>query len=410
MKRRISKLKAPFPWFGGKRRVAHIVWERFGNVPNYVEPFFGSGAVLLARPPEWPAKNETVNDLDCHIANFWRAVSADPELVAHHADWPVNEADLHARHQWLHTLEHHGGPEAFRDRMHSEPDFHDAQVAGLWVWGISCWIGDAWCRVTPQKARPHIHRSCGANTQEFRGDGTRLDRQRPNLEPGGVHAKRPRLGNGERGVQAISGAKKRPNVSSKGGVGVHRRGKLPLLNNTGEGVHRPSRERPQLGGWPDQLGMGIHTKACWALDNYMCALQARLRRVRVCCGEWHRILGPSPTFKIGMTAVFLDPPYGDADRDKVYGCDSRSLAGRVREWCVANGANEKMRIALCGYEGEHEELEDLGWSVVAWKAAGGYGARNKKNKNAHRERIWFSPACLQPEEETPLLTNLEAKP
>ena len=21
-------LKAPFPWFGGKRRVAHLVWER----------------------------------------------------------------------------------------------------------------------------------------------------------------------------------------------------------------------------------------------------------------------------------------------------------------------------------------------------------------------------------------------
>ena len=42
-------LKAPFPWFGGKSRVADIVWDRFGKVDNYVEPFFGSGAVLLAR-------------------------------------------------------------------------------------------------------------------------------------------------------------------------------------------------------------------------------------------------------------------------------------------------------------------------------------------------------------------------
>ena len=40
-------LKAPFPWFGGKSRVADIVWDRFGDVANYVEPFFGSGAVLL---------------------------------------------------------------------------------------------------------------------------------------------------------------------------------------------------------------------------------------------------------------------------------------------------------------------------------------------------------------------------
>ncbi|KKM69533.1 hypothetical protein LCGC14_1449830, partial [marine sediment metagenome] len=43
-------LKAPFPWFGGKRRVADKVWERFGDVPNYVEPFAGSLAVLLERP------------------------------------------------------------------------------------------------------------------------------------------------------------------------------------------------------------------------------------------------------------------------------------------------------------------------------------------------------------------------
>lgn len=44
------KLKAPFPYFGGKSRVASIVWERFGDIANYVEPFFGSGAMLIARP------------------------------------------------------------------------------------------------------------------------------------------------------------------------------------------------------------------------------------------------------------------------------------------------------------------------------------------------------------------------
>lgn len=43
---------APFPWFGGKSQVASIVWDRFGDVLNYIEPFFGSGAVLLGRL--WP--------------------------------------------------------------------------------------------------------------------------------------------------------------------------------------------------------------------------------------------------------------------------------------------------------------------------------------------------------------------
>ena len=51
-------LKAPFPWFGGKRRVAHIVWDRFGCVPNYVEPFAGSLAVLLGRPHELGSRAE----------------------------------------------------------------------------------------------------------------------------------------------------------------------------------------------------------------------------------------------------------------------------------------------------------------------------------------------------------------
>ncbi len=40
----IPTLKAPFPWFGGKSRVAPDVWARFGDVANYVEPFFGGGA------------------------------------------------------------------------------------------------------------------------------------------------------------------------------------------------------------------------------------------------------------------------------------------------------------------------------------------------------------------------------
>src|SRR5690348_15182552 len=63
-----GQVKAPFPWFGGKSTVADLVWDRFGNVQNYVEPFFGSGAVLLNRAH--PPGTETVNDLDCMVANF----------------------------------------------------------------------------------------------------------------------------------------------------------------------------------------------------------------------------------------------------------------------------------------------------------------------------------------------------
>ena len=91
-----NRLKSPFPWFGGKSRAADVIWRRFGDTPNYVEPFAGSLAVLLNRPHA--PRTETVNDIDCYLSNFWRSLRYAPEEVAHWADWPVNEADLHAVH------------------------------------------------------------------------------------------------------------------------------------------------------------------------------------------------------------------------------------------------------------------------------------------------------------------------
>lgn len=136
----MTPLRAPFPYFGGKRKVADVVWQRLGDVRSYVEPFFGSGAVLLARPDGDGARVETVNDIDGFIANFWRAVAADPEAVAHHADWPVNENDLHARHAWL-----VGQRDALTARLEGDPDYHDARIAGWWCWGACAWIGSGWC-------------------------------------------------------------------------------------------------------------------------------------------------------------------------------------------------------------------------------------------------------------------------
>ena len=100
----------------------------------------------------------------------------------------------------------------------------------------------------------------------------------------------------------------------------------------------------------------------------------------------------------GLTAVFLDPPYADtANRDsKIYVNDSLSVAHDVREWAIAHGDDPKLRIALCGYEGEHV-MPDA-WSCVPWKANGGYASQSTAhdNPNARRERIWFSKYCLNP--------------
>jgi DNA adenine methylase len=141
-------VKAPFPYFGGKSRVAHVVWERFGQVRNYVEPFCGSAAVLLARPPGFSG-SETINDWDGYVSNFWRAITLDPDEVLKHCDYPVLELDLHARSSRL-----LGMREEFTERMRADPDFYDARVAGWWVWGKSSAIGD--CFENGAKGIPYM--------------------------------------------------------------------------------------------------------------------------------------------------------------------------------------------------------------------------------------------------------------
>ncbi len=349
-----ERLAAPFPWFGGKSRVADLVWERFGaDIPNYVEPFFGSGAVLLGRPGG-AGNVETVNNKDGFVSNFWRAISTDPEAVAEFADWPCSENDLHARHAWLVRRR-----ESLVAQLEGDPNFYDAQIAGWWCWGICLWIGNGFCS--------------GA------GPWSVEDGQLVHLGTKGQGINRQLVHLGDKGRGTDAG-------------GITR--KRPILNNGGQGVNQRGivRRRQELHNLKK-----IQCADAPILD-WFSSLSDRLRRVRICCGDWSRICGPSPTEKIGTTAVFLDPPYGgEVGRDNdTYTCEDLTVAHDVRAWCAENGTNPELRIALCGYDGEHNELEALGWSVVAWKAKGGYGSQGstRGRENATRERIWFSPHCL----------------
>ena len=69
-KRRGSKLIA-FGWYGGK--FSHLDWLQplLPECHHYCEPFAGSGAVLINRPP---ALVETYNDLDGEVVNFFRVL------------------------------------------------------------------------------------------------------------------------------------------------------------------------------------------------------------------------------------------------------------------------------------------------------------------------------------------------
>jgi DNA adenine methylase len=325
-----ATLKSPFPYFGGKSKVAPIVWQLLGDVPNYVEPFCGSAAVLLARPAEHQAHIETVNDADGMIANFWRALSHAPNDVAQYADWPVNENDLHARHAWL-----VGQRESITARLEGDPEWFDAKVAGWWVWGMALWIGGGFC-------------------------------------------------SGEGPWHVVDG--KLVHLWHKG-QGVNRQ--LVHLWHKGQGVNR---QRVHL--W--HKGQGVNRKLVH-LQSYFNALAERLRDVRVCCGDWSRVCGPTPTVSNGLTGVFLDPPYAyDTGRDPdCYTVDSANVANAVRAWCLERGNDSRMRIVLAGYDGEHNDLEREGWRVVAWSGHGGYAGQRRYgvNTNRHKERLWASPHC-----------------
>ena len=140
-------------------------------------------------------------------------------------------------------------------------------------------------------------------------------------------------------------------------------------------------------------GQGAEAGGIYA---WFAALAQRLRRVRVVCGDWSRVCGDSVTFKHGLTGVFLDPPYADtAGRQAdLYNNDSLDVAHAVRAWALTAGERKDMRIALCGYAGEH--VMPASWEEVPWKARGGFGSQGAGvgRENAARERIWFSPHCL----------------
>ncbi|HMV33320.1 MAG TPA: hypothetical protein PKA50_14480 [Gemmatimonadales bacterium] len=208
-------LAAPFPYFGGKRRAASLVWNALGDPSGYVEPFAGSAAVLLGRPAFKGRRVETLNDADGWLVNLWRSIQLSPDDVAHHAWGPVAEIDYHARLAWL---QERRTPDLVA-WLEGDPEAHDAKAAGWWLTVAAAGIGDPWgpgpWRVVDGHLRklPHL------------GDAGR-----------GVNRELPHLGNA--------------------GKGVNR--ELPHLGNAGQGdlaaymqalAHRLHRVRITCGDW-----------------------------------------------------------------------------------------------------------------------------------------------------------------
>jgi len=333
-------LAAPFPYFGGKRRSARLVWDALGDPSGYVEPFAGSAAVLLSRPPVRGRRVETLNDADGWLVNAWRAIRDRPGEVAKHAAGPVTEIDYHARLAWLQARR----GESLVSWLEGDPEVSDAKAAGWWLYVLACGIGEPFGSGPWRVVEGHLVDS----------------------------RKLPHLGDAGKGIN-----RKLPHLGDAG-KGINR--ELPHLGNAGQGINR---ELPHLGN----AGQGR------ALHAYMTRLADRLARVRITCGGWARVTKPSVTRSgaggDGTRAVFLDPPY--ATSGDLYCESTDGIAVHVREWCLE--APQDMRVILCGYDDEHDTLVSAGWVKSDGKAGGGSGYSTRSD-NGRRERLWFSPACL----------------
>ena len=361
-------LTAPFPQYGGKRRWASDIWQRLGDPTVYVEPFAGSLAVLLSRPTG-AGEREIVCDTNGHICNFWRAVTQDPEAVAHYADWPTFHQDLTARHKWLRDWGAEHAAEITED-----PEYCDAKAAGWWVWGISLWIGGAWCGSSDDK-RPHVYNTSGGRGVSAQRD--QIPRMSDKTGGRGVSAQRDQI----------------PHVANElGGMGVSAQRKA-LTDKRPYVRHKPGGQ----GVSAQRRDLGARAARHQSIVDWFVAIQDRLFGVAVLNRPWESALSPTllmhtPSSAKPPVGVFMDPPYRTTERKPtLYQSDidgeSDDTAVAAYAWAVANGGT--FRIAYACHEGDFDIPP--GWTY----STKSMGAIHRPDRKKRRDLIMFSPACIQ---------------
>jgi hypothetical protein len=267
------------------------------------------------------------------------------------------------------------------DLLAGSAEWCDTRVAGWWLYGVACQIGAVsgdgpW---TVDDATGRIYKQ-----------------GRTGLRESGVWRARPVLTDNGRGVN--NQQLREPGVSRD----------LPVLGDDGRGVNHAGLREP--GVMSDDPDNPFHSMTMPGLIRWMQALSARLRHVRIVNGDWTRVVttGAAHTIPVrmgdGPAGIFLDPPYDSAIRSKglyTASADDGSVAAQCREWALKVGHDPRWRIVLAGYDVEHAELEQHGWTVHEWFTegflTGGMGNVDTSEDGGHqqhRERLWASPHCL----------------
>ena len=72
-------MRAVLKYPGSKWSLSDRIISLFPEHHSYLEPFFGSGAILFNKPR---SDIETVNDLDGNVVNLFECIRTDPERLA----------------------------------------------------------------------------------------------------------------------------------------------------------------------------------------------------------------------------------------------------------------------------------------------------------------------------------------
>ena len=350
----------PLVYFGAKRKAAPLIWRLFGRVRSYVDPFMGSLSVPLACPYEIP--RVVVNDLNCLLVNFWRALQRDPEAVAYWAEYPSSHVDLMARREWLRQQ----WPTAVQC-MQNDPEWHDPRMAGWYVWVISNVIAGHWEYLRTETDDHDAYAQVLAASRRYR-----LDWDTP---PSAVPADIPRA----------TRKHSMPHTSEPQGVQLRR-------------THAVERDVPVL------TGMKLRT--------WMCDLAERIQEWIILHSSWRPIVSSRVILRIvpsetRYTALLLDPPYdaGKIPRTPLYVEDTMDVAAEVREWLFTPNEKDgiipwyhpRLRIILCAYEGDHHPLPDSRTYRWSDRSDAHNMISDHRRRPAKREILIANPACLDPD-------------
>ena len=450
-----GRLRAPYPWSGGKGRWVDEINARLGeDVQTFAEPCAGSLAVMLSRAP---AKREIATDTSSLLVNAWRAMAADPLAVAEVCDWPTFHDDLIARRKWLSRWS-----AANRRKVQDDPFFFDPVAAGFWIWCMSHAIrGNAdigWHPGSPDSDRGGGGDAGRAvtyvpdmNTTQPSGKGTQAHRRPgPNNAVPAVRDKGGGIGvqshrnpadsvpmmKGSQGVQAGRAGDGLPQsvesipamASNRGrtsrGVCAQRDGDKrtgegrPNLKDaspgagTGVQAQRAGEVRSVPSMYPDGASKGKGVQAFrgsagagdpggfpsperWG--SWFEMLARRLKQVIILNRPWQAAVTPAALAARagGVVAVLLDPPYITAGRSKMYESDGDSDAVDTvaREtYEWARKHGDVYRIAYCHTAGSFDFPES--WEVLTKR----YTGTNADERTV--DAIAFSPACLKVREES----------